>query len=326
MPGQANAQMAINPDTCGCTHLTESMSQQRQALFSVQSAAAESNKQDPTELKPLAEVSLNSSSLGEAAVLKEEAARIKAEEAAAAAIKQAEEEAAAAAEAERKRALEEARAEEARIKAEVDTATDQDQHAKPNTRDTLLREIFCALDVHRTGRVGSAQVRRFATLTGFDGTEARWCEEYKLLCKESHRHPDEGFDEAAFCALVNDSSEKGCYCGDEELHDIRSILSESGVAPSPPQIVCTSSSEPVVTIATPQRRAAVISLPQKRHQPLDGDDDSSAKVFLVSASSGQGEFSRPALAGQDQRRLFSSGVKLKKVSASVTFSLSDDEG
>jgi len=169
-------------------------------------------------------------------------------------------------------------------------------------RDVLIRDIFRTLDVHGIGHLGSAQIRRFAGLTGFEGTDAEWRAEYELLCKEKHRRPDDGFDEVAFCALVNDASDEGSYCSDEELQTIW---------------------------ATPQGRSASISLPQKRRQPENADGDVSAKVFLATASSSQDEGPRPVQAGVgqriDQRGFFGPGMQLKKASGPVTLSLSDDD-
>jgi len=196
-------------------------------------------------------------------------------------------------------------------------------------RDVLIRDIFRTLDVHGSGHLGSAEIRRFAGLTGFEGTDAEWRAEYELLCKEKHRSSDDGFDEAAFCALVNDASDEGSYCNDEELQAIWATFASSGGTSATPGIVLSGPTEAMATIATPQGRSASISLPQKRRKPENVDGDVSCKVFLTSTSSSPEGGSRPAQAsvGQrvDQRRFFASGIQLKKASAPVTLSLSDDE-
>ncbi|CAK0879094.1 unnamed protein product, partial [Prorocentrum cordatum] len=63
----------------------------------------------------------------------------------------------------------------------------------------------------------SSAMLRFATLNGFEGTPAEWGEEYEGLCEEWKMEPSRGFTEDVFARLVNDESERGCYCTDRDL-------------------------------------------------------------------------------------------------------------
>merc|ERR1712110_304335 len=65
----------------------------------------------------------------------------------------------------------------------------------------------------------------FATLNGFEGTDTEWAEEFESLCEEWQCSPLEGFTETVFRRLVNDDSEKGCACSNEELQRIFDQLS-----------------------------------------------------------------------------------------------------
>jgi len=63
-------------------------------------------------------------------------------------------------------------------------------------------------------------MRRFATLNGFEGTDEEWREEHSSLCSQWQVSPSEGFSEEVFTQLVNDQTERGCYCSNQELWDL----------------------------------------------------------------------------------------------------------
>merc|ERR1712176_1291249 len=66
-------------------------------------------------------------------------------------------------------------------------------------------------------------MRSFARLTGFKGSPWQWATEYRMLCEVNAINPQKGIDTASFCALVDDESDRGCYCTDEELADVAKI-------------------------------------------------------------------------------------------------------
>merc|ERR1711920_1122912 len=88
------------------------------------------------------------------------------------------------------------------------------------SREQLVRAIFRSLDTSYSGRVNIEAMQRFATLNGFEGSDREWREEYTSLCGEWKIQPCDGFSEDTFTRLVNDPSEKGCYCNNQELQDI----------------------------------------------------------------------------------------------------------
>lgn len=67
------------------------------------------------------------------------------------------------------------------------------------------------------GHLSSDSMLRFARMSGFDGEAAEWDEEFRLLCEQWGRQPDEGIDRDLFLRLVDDESDRGCYCSTEEL-------------------------------------------------------------------------------------------------------------
>eukprot|EP00408_Alexandrium_pacificum_P062630 CAMPEP_0171159466 /NCGR_PEP_ID=MMETSP0790-20130122/3053_1 /TAXON_ID=2925 /ORGANISM="Alexandrium catenella, Strain OF101" /LENGTH=193 /DNA_ID=CAMNT_0011623963 /DNA_START=1 /DNA_END=579 /DNA_ORIENTATION=- len=84
-------------------------------------------------------------------------------------------------------------------------------------RTEMIDGIFRALDVSRTGRLGSREMRRFADLSGFDGDDADWEQEFPLLCKDVSSSESKGIDRATFMRMVDDESEEGCHCSCEEV-------------------------------------------------------------------------------------------------------------
>merc|ERR1712176_1750956 len=102
------------------------------------------------------------------------------------------------------------------------------------TRDRAVRAIFRALDASFTGRVAIDAMLKFATLNGFDGSSEDWAEEYNSLCREWQVDAGEGFDEDIFAKLVNDKSEKGCFCSDQ---DLRSMFQKVFPQAGPTQVV-----------------------------------------------------------------------------------------
>jgi Ca2+-binding EF-hand superfamily protein len=95
-------------------------------------------------------------------------------------------------------------------------------------RIALVREAFCACDTDRDQYLSLWEMYTFAKQTGFDGNDQMWVEEYELLCSENQRSSDQGIDVDLFTHLVNDTSDAGCYCSDE---DLKAIISRAAVPP-----------------------------------------------------------------------------------------------
>lgn len=120
-------------------------------------------------------------------------------------------------------------------------------HALPRTRSELVLAVFAVCDIDGDGRLKSSEMFAFAVQTGFEGDEAEWANEFELLCVESGADAKTGLDRANFIQLVDDESENGCYCTDEELRNMLKDL------PAP---AVKRADVPVKTPHTPVSRAA----------------------------------------------------------------------
>jgi hypothetical protein len=98
------------------------------------------------------------------------------------------------------------------------------------SRHRFIREIFHACDKDSDARLKAAEVLNFAMHTGFDGTNKEWLEEYRLLCKERSCDPNDGLTCQMFIALLNDGSDTGCFCTDQQLQEICLKLHSLGSA------------------------------------------------------------------------------------------------
>ncbi|CAJ1365616.1 unnamed protein product, partial [Effrenium voratum] len=86
-------------------------------------------------------------------------------------------------------------------------------------RALLIYQAFQSLrNAEAEAVLGSEELRYFAMQTGWEGSDLEWAEEFQALCLEQGR--DKGLDLAAFGRIVDDRSERGCYCSDEELRAI----------------------------------------------------------------------------------------------------------
>mmetsp|Transcript_108916 Transcript_108916/g.308024 ORF Transcript_108916/g.308024 Transcript_108916/m.308024 type:complete len:686 (+) Transcript_108916:3-2060(+) len=101
-----------------------------------------------------------------------------------------------------------------------DSGTSAAAAPAPMTRKELIAAVFRMCDRDGDGLLASAELRTFASHTGFDGDDAAWAEEYSNLCAEVAADPALGVSLAAFSNLVDDDSESGCFCADAELHNM----------------------------------------------------------------------------------------------------------
>ncbi|CAK0889170.1 unnamed protein product, partial [Prorocentrum cordatum] len=77
-------------------------------------------------------------------------------------------------------------------------------------RSSLVRSVFDKLDLDRDGRLNQGEMRAFAGHTGFQCSEQVWAGEYRQLCSDNGRIPEDprdGVDYVFFCKLVNDQSQ-----------------------------------------------------------------------------------------------------------------------
>jgi len=111
---------------------------------------------------------------------------------------------------------------------------------RQNERATLIRSVFEKLDVNGNGTLAATELRRLADEVGFNGDDVAWTSEYLLLCEYLGCSANVGVDVLSFARLVDDESEQGCFCANEEL---RALLELPDLAPSSPSI-CSNPEEP----------------------------------------------------------------------------------
>lgn len=92
---------------------------------------------------------------------------------------------------------------------------------KKLSRQERQKNLFYLLDVDRDDRLNSVEMFRFAQMTGFPD-DADWESEYELFCQECRcpsSGPNSGITISMFIKLIDDQSDAGCYCVDEEIDE-----------------------------------------------------------------------------------------------------------
>ena len=117
-----------------------------------------------------------------------------------------------------------------------------------DSRRELIEAVFRALDSGGKGYLTARDMRPFAEQTGFSGSDQEWQQEFDLLRRD--RGSSEGIRLDAFVGLVNDSSDDGCYCSEEEL---RSLL-QARAQTTPPTL--SKAPAPAAKSAVPKRAPA----------------------------------------------------------------------
>eukprot|EP00927_Polykrikos_kofoidii_P002556 TRINITY_DN1101_c1_g1_i1.p1 TRINITY_DN1101_c1_g1~~TRINITY_DN1101_c1_g1_i1.p1 ORF type:complete len:1635 (-),score=260.37 TRINITY_DN1101_c1_g1_i1:52-4680(-) len=92
-------------------------------------------------------------------------------------------------------------------------------------RPTLIMSVFGILDVDGDGFLSASELRPFGDSTGFSGSDEEWLIEFASVCQETDCDDRFGLDAAGFKCLVNDQSERGCFCTDAELLDFHERIS-----------------------------------------------------------------------------------------------------
>lgn len=91
---------------------------------------------------------------------------------------------------------------------------------------SFLRAAFDACDFDGDGRLCAEELRPFAQQTGFEGSDTEWTSEYELLCNERGVDPQIGLDLQLMERLIDDESDSGFYCDDNDLRSIPAIAAE----------------------------------------------------------------------------------------------------
>jgi len=103
------------------------------------------------------------------------------------------------------------------------------------TRQELIRSVFHHLAGGGGGKaaVACSELQRLGHFMGFDGSDEEWRREYVSICQLLKCKIEVGLDFAAFNHLVNDNSQAGCFCSDENLALLRDALTKSSGGTTP---------------------------------------------------------------------------------------------
>lgn len=171
------------------------------------------------------------------------------------------------------------------------------------SRAELVRAIFSACDGDNDGFLGVREMMRFSACSGFDGNELEWAEEYEVLCSDNHIDVEVGVDVELLAKLVDDESDRGCYCTDDELRSVwAGVRSEPDAAPctpvassstaqskSLPTEVCVKSQGAMPDIAADVRKLGRAELIRAVFHACDADCDALlSREELLSFSSRTG--------------------------------------
>lgn len=95
----------------------------------------------------------------------------------------------------------------------------------------LKESVFSMFDFDRDGCLGREELWAFARSSpNFDCDAEDWGEVFAELCDDYACDPGEGLSKEAFLTLVDDESEQGCYCTENEL---QAMLRQGPPAPRP---------------------------------------------------------------------------------------------
>eukprot|EP00435_Cladocopium_sp_Y103_P020825 s2652_g5.t1 len=89
---------------------------------------------------------------------------------------------------------------------------------KLRTRSDVVNALFNSLQCKDTGRIGSQELQRYAKLSGFDGDDDDWAEEYEDLCAEQGWNKEQGLSRAEFSVLMNDDTRRTSISVFQSLH------------------------------------------------------------------------------------------------------------
>mmetsp|Transcript_92315 Transcript_92315/g.214502 ORF Transcript_92315/g.214502 Transcript_92315/m.214502 type:complete len:603 (-) Transcript_92315:46-1854(-) len=151
-------------------------------------------------------------------------------------------------------------------------------------RWNLQRAIFRALDADGDGRLGCAELLRFAQLTGFDGSEADWGGEFRDLCAAHADGDPAGPTLPGFRLMLDDTSDDGFHCTDKELAKVCSQLA-SGLGADANSACPLGSADPTVNpgvthVALPSDQGGERAWGDTEEETEEGPRSSGAKTTI----------------------------------------------
>jgi len=103
----------------------------------------------------------------------------------------------------------------------------QNLNAGASGRSGVIRAVFHACDLDSDGYLNRGEMKNIVNHIGFKGTSDEWATEFRQLCLDNGADPAVGIDCALLEALVNDSTEGGCYCSDRDLRTVLQSMGET---------------------------------------------------------------------------------------------------
>jgi len=85
------------------------------------------------------------------------------------------------------------------------------------SREELKERLFDVIDKDGDDLLNKGEMRELAKLVGFDGGDDEWSQEYLKLCEEVGAAPAKGIPKVVVLELLDDRSETGCFCTEEDL-------------------------------------------------------------------------------------------------------------
>ena len=100
-----------------------------------------------------------------------------------------------------------------------------DSHLDPIGDQNDIQYLLIFLNIFCILLSVPAEVKQFPGHTGFDGSDSDWAAEYQMLCS-SYNGVQSAISLSLFEKLVDDETDDGCYCTDEEHSTVKSRPSD----------------------------------------------------------------------------------------------------
>jgi len=102
------------------------------------------------------------------------------------------------------------------------------------TRPDLINRAFRALDANDDGFLNKEEMKKFAELSGFSGTPAKWANEFRMMCSGVGADIATGLDSGDFRKVINE----GLFCSytNVGLKAMCNILDPEGKASAKPAV------------------------------------------------------------------------------------------
>mmetsp|Transcript_50012 Transcript_50012/g.129859 ORF Transcript_50012/g.129859 Transcript_50012/m.129859 type:complete len:849 (-) Transcript_50012:86-2632(-) len=91
-------------------------------------------------------------------------------------------------------------------------------------RKTLKDKLFKIVDKDEDKCLKRDEMKTLASVLGFDGPDDEWSQEYSKMCESSKCKEEDGIPEASIMDLLEDESDTGLHCTDEDLWRIIGTL------------------------------------------------------------------------------------------------------